>query len=199
MKASEFMRSLETTVQAACAEHDIQANLYIGEVITGRPALKLALMRDGNVVRGVLPNNIFLAPETFAAFVAGVIDEFEEQFPKKYPKILAVDFDGCLVENAWPRIGKPQCSVINAVKQRKRDGWKVILWTCRSGKMLDDAVEWCRRHGIELDAVNDNLPEVQKAYGGNPRKITATEYWDDRGREMHDGVFPTSGEEGASR
>lgn len=199
MRAFEFMRFLETTVQEACEKHGILARLYIDKKVTGRPSIELELKRDGHVVRGVLPSRIILAPETFAAFVTGVIDEFEEIFPKECPKILAVDFDGCLVENAWPKIGKPQCSVINAVKQRKRDGWKVILWTCRSGKMLDDAVEWCRRHGIELDAVNDNLPEVQKAYGGNPRKITATEYWDDRGREMHDGVFHASGEEGASR
>lgn len=94
--------------------------------------------------------------------------------------ILAVDFDGCLCDSYWPELGEPIPEVLAEVKHRQRLGWKVILWTCRVGAQLEAAVDWCAAHGLHFDAVNDNLPEVKAAYGENPRKITANEYWDDR-------------------
>ena len=56
----------------------------------------------------------------------------------------------------------------------------MILWTCREGKELEDAVAACKAVGLEFDAVNDNVPELKEAFGTNPRKVGATEYWDDR-------------------
>lgn len=100
--------------------------------------------------------------------------------PKKKPlRVLAVDFDGCLCENRWPNIGLPNRNVIDAVKARRHEGWKIILWTCREGKLLDDAVAWCAEQGIGFDAVNENLPELIAQYRADPRKISADEYWDD--------------------
>lgn len=96
------------------------------------------------------------------------------------PKIIAVDFDGVLCENRWPEIGDPKEAVIQRLKAEQAAGAKVILWTCRTGTRLIDAALWCRWHGINLDAVNENLPEVVDAYGGDCRKISATEYWDDK-------------------
>lgn len=98
--------------------------------------------------------------------------------------ILAVDFDGCLCDSSWPELGDPIMPVLSAAKRRQEQGWKIILWTCRCGEALQKAVEWCRDWGLVFDAVNDNLPEVKAAYGGNSRKITATEYWDDRAAYM---------------
>lgn len=101
------------------------------------------------------------------------------------PKILAIDFDGCLCTNRWPEIGEPNYAVIlAAIGRRVRRGWKLILWTCRTGEKLTEAVDWCRRYGLEFDAVNANLPEVIEAFGADCRKITATEYWDDCARRM---------------
>jgi len=95
-------------------------------------------------------------------------------------KIIAIDFDGCLVESQWPLIGRPREEVFKAALAEKARGSALILWTCRTGKYLDDAVKFCRAHGLEFDAVNDNLPETIAAYGGsNCRKIVADEYWDD--------------------
>ena len=96
-----------------------------------------------------------------------------------YPKTIAVDFDGCLCSRAWPNIGEPNIDAINALIRRKERGDKIILWTCRDGEMLEQAVLWCRKHGIEFDAVNDNLPEHKEFFGGNSRKVYANEYWDD--------------------
>lgn len=96
-------------------------------------------------------------------------------------RIIAVDFDGCLCENRWPEIGAPNTNVIQRLRRAKAlGGAKLILWTCRTGKRLDEAVDWCRKHGLTFDAVNANLPESVAQYGDDPRKISATEYWDDR-------------------
>lgn len=94
--------------------------------------------------------------------------------------IIAVDFDGTLCRSVWPGIGEPNMSVICYIKERKRRGDKLILWTCREGKRLEEAVEWCKAHGLEFDAVNENLPEMKRKFGNDPRKIFASEYWDDK-------------------
>lgn len=95
-------------------------------------------------------------------------------------KIIAVDFDGTLCENAWPRIGKACWPIIHALKRRQAAGDKIILWTCRCDAMLDEAVLWCLNHGLKFDAINDNLPENIEKYNNNCRKVFADEYWDDK-------------------
>ena len=100
--------------------------------------------------------------------------------------IIAIDFDGTLCEDRWPEIGPPIAEVIVEAKLRKKQGDALILWTCRCGEKLDEAVAWCRRFGLEFDAVNENLPERIAVYGSESRKISADEYWDDRARNAWD-------------
>jgi len=95
-------------------------------------------------------------------------------------RIIAVDFDGTLCENAWPEIGEPVEPVLKYVRYQQFTGAKIILWTCRVGDKLDAAVAWCSEHGLIFDAVNENLPEIVKAFGGDCRKIYADEYIDDK-------------------
>lgn len=96
-------------------------------------------------------------------------------------QIIAVDFDGTLNLSHYPLTDSPNKAVINALLARKRAGAKIILWTCRTGNELQAAVDACASWGIRFDAINDNIPETKAAFGGdNPRKITATEYWDDK-------------------
>lgn len=94
-------------------------------------------------------------------------------------KIIAVDFDNTLFFTNWPDIVLPNWVMINRVKEEKSKGSKIILWTCRSGKYLEDAVEACRLVGLEFDAVNENLPEILETFENDCRKIFANEYWDD--------------------
>lgn len=96
------------------------------------------------------------------------------------PYVIAIDFDGCLCENAWPDIGRPNIPVIEKAKREQDAGAKLILWTCREGEMLEKAVNWCAGHGLEFDAHNANLPEMNALYGNDSRKIGADEYWDDK-------------------
>lgn len=101
-----------------------------------------------------------------------------------HPKIIAVDFDGCLVTNRFPDIGEPIPETISALKHEQENGAKVILWTCRRDDQLTAATDWCVQQGIRLDAVNRNLPEIVEAFGGDTVKVFANEYWDDRAVKM---------------
>lgn len=95
-------------------------------------------------------------------------------------QIIAVDFDGTLCYSSWPDLGEPNYALIAYLQRWKDMGNKLILWTCRAGDALTNAVDWCRKQGLEFDAVNDNLPEVVALYGNNSRKITCDYYIDDK-------------------
>ena len=96
--------------------------------------------------------------------------------------VIAVDFDGTLCSNEYPKIGEPNLELIDYLKRQQETGWRFILWTCRTGAELEAAVQWCyKEHGLIFDAINDNIPGLCAAYGGsNPRKVYADIYIDDR-------------------
>ena len=99
---------------------------------------------------------------------------------EKSYQIIAVDFDGTLCIDSYPNIGFPNLPLIFLLKQMKAQNKKIILWTCRCGRYLEDAVNWCENFGLEFDAVNDNVEEIVKKYGSNSRKIYADVYIDDK-------------------
>lgn len=94
--------------------------------------------------------------------------------------IYAVDFDGTLCEDQFPEIGKPNISLIEYLVRKRVEGDKLILWTCRVGERLQEAVRWCREYGLEFDTINENLPEMIEKYGVDCRKIFADVYIDDK-------------------
>ena len=95
-------------------------------------------------------------------------------------RVVAVDFDGTLCESDWPRIGPPRLEVIDTLIKSRKNGDRLILWTCREGKLLENALEWCRQYGLEFDSVNENLPERIAEFGSDSRKVSADIYLDDR-------------------
>lgn len=92
---------------------------------------------------------------------------------------IAVDFDGTIVENRYPQIGEEKMFAIETLKQLQQRGHQIILWTYRTGKELEEAIEFCRQRGLEFYAVNNNYPE-EKPEDGLPRKINADLFIDDR-------------------
>lgn len=106
------------------------------------------------------------------------MDSYDEK--KLFPQIAAVDFDGLLVENKFPEIGEIRQPIFDEVLHLQLQGWKIILWTCRTDKMLEDACDFCKKHGLFPDAVNENIKEVQEYFGGDTRKVFANIYLDDR-------------------
>lgn len=99
-------------------------------------------------------------------------------------KIIAVDFDGTLFENKYPHIGKPNIKLINKLIKRQNKGDKIILWTCREGQELTNAINACKVFGLEFNAINDNVSEIIEAWGENTRKIFANIYIDDLNKSV---------------
>ena len=95
-------------------------------------------------------------------------------------KIIAVDFDGTLFTEEYPNIGKPKWRVINWCKERQAKGDILILWTCREGEYLREAIETCKEVGLVFDFVNENVPSRIKRCGNDCRKIGADIYLDDK-------------------
>lgn len=95
-------------------------------------------------------------------------------------RTIAIDFDGTLFENAWPGIGPARMNVIHAALAEQMSGSALILWTCREGALLEEALAACEAVGLRFDAVNDSTEEWKSAWGTSPRKVGASEYWDDK-------------------
>lgn len=98
----------------------------------------------------------------------------------KLPYIIALDFDGTLVTDRFPKIGELKYEVLDKIRVAQAQGAKVILWTCRNGKNLKDAVEFCNSIDLHFDAINENIDEVKILYDNDTRKVFANEYWDDK-------------------
>lgn len=92
---------------------------------------------------------------------------------------IAIDFDGTIVEHQYPEIGKEKLFAFETLKELQKRGVKLILWTYRNGKELEEAVDFCRQKGIEFYAVNKSYPE-EVFDDGISRKISADIYIDDR-------------------
>ena len=100
------------------------------------------------------------------------------------PKIVAVDFDGTLVEDRFPEIGEPIQVMFQLCKQLKAVGVKLILWTSRDNdspqRNLDAAVDFCVDLGRSCVVVNRNIPEVIAMFHNDTRKVYADLYLDDK-------------------
>lgn len=107
-----------------------------------------------------------------------------------YPEIYAVDFDKTLnlAEN-YPDLGEPNRPLFDLLIRQRAAGDKVVLWTCREGDLLRQAVEYCRNYGLEFDAVNENTKENRERRGNDCRKVFADYYIDDRNLLIADGIL----------
>ena len=95
--------------------------------------------------------------------------------------IIAVDFDGTIVEHKYPEIGQEVPFAIDTLKMLIKDQHRLILWSVREGALLDEAVEWCRARGVEFYAVNKDYPEEEKEKNNHfSRKLKADFFIDDR-------------------
>lgn len=95
--------------------------------------------------------------------------------------IIAVDFDGTIVQHRYPEIGTEVPFATQTLKMLIQEGHRLILWTVREGKLLQDAIDWCSQRGLEFYAINKEFPEEDaeqnKSYS---RKLKADLWIDDR-------------------
>lgn len=95
--------------------------------------------------------------------------------------IIAVDFDGTIVEHRYPSIGKELPFATETLRKLADEGHRLILWTVREGRLLEEAVEFCRDRGLEFYAVNRDYPEEEKGKNNHfSRKLKADIWIDDR-------------------
>ncbi|WP_025882091.1 BT0820 family HAD-type phosphatase [Segatella baroniae] len=94
---------------------------------------------------------------------------------------IAVDFDGTIVTHEYPAIGEELPFATETLRMLARDGHQLILWSVREGRLLQEAVDWCRERGVEFWAVNRDYPE-EKVENNNhfSRKLKADLFIDDR-------------------
>ncbi len=94
---------------------------------------------------------------------------------------IAVDFDGTIVREAYPEIGKEIPFAVETLRQLARDGHHLLLWTVREGELLEEALDWCRKRGLEFYAVNNNFPGEQDDTARRySRKLRVDVFIDDR-------------------
>lgn len=95
---------------------------------------------------------------------------------------IAIDFDGTIVEHRYPEIGQELPFATETLKMLIADHHKLILWSVREGKLLDDAINWCRERGVEFYAVNRDYPEEDGTNNNNhfSRKLKVDMFIDDR-------------------
>lgn len=92
---------------------------------------------------------------------------------------IAVDFDGTIVEDRYPGIGKPQLFAFETLKALQQQQHQLILWTVREGKALQEALDFCKKYGVEFYAVNKNFPE-EVLEPEQSRKLNVDYFIDDR-------------------
>lgn len=94
--------------------------------------------------------------------------------------IIAVDFDGTIVEHRYPEIGPEKPFAVQTLRMLMAEHHQLILWTVREGQLLYDAVNWCSERGIEFYAVNREYPEETTTNNDYfSRKIKADIFIDD--------------------
>jgi hydroxymethylpyrimidine pyrophosphatase-like HAD family hydrolase len=94
--------------------------------------------------------------------------------------LIAVDFDGTIVEDRYPKIGKPMPFAIETLKMIVKDGHRILLWTYRHGEKLEEAVSFLKSNNVEIYAVNNSFPEEKYTTNMASRKINADLFIDDR-------------------
>lgn len=94
-------------------------------------------------------------------------------------KVIAIDFDATIVEHEYPEIGKQIRFAFATIKELEKKGHRLILWTYREGKLLDEAVNYCKENGISFYAINANFPG-ETTENQHSRKINANIFIDDR-------------------
>ena len=95
--------------------------------------------------------------------------------------IIAIDFDGTICNSNYPALGEPMPHAIESVRELHQAGHFLILWTCRQGEQLNEALQWCKQNGLSFHAVNDHNPDNLKFFGGvGGKKVYADVYIDDK-------------------
>jgi hydroxymethylpyrimidine pyrophosphatase-like HAD family hydrolase len=96
-------------------------------------------------------------------------------------KTFCIDFDGTIAYDAYPKIGGLIPGAKETMKQIKKLGGTIIIWTCRNNEAAIEARKFLEDNDIPFDYFNESIPEHINEYNGDTRKVFADCYIDDRG------------------
>lgn len=133
-------------------------------------------------------NQMYYEPWKFKFEDVEIKDSKENNIEKikREKMVVAVDFDGTIARTDFPKIIEPIPYAFDVLRVLMNDKYtSLILWTCREGKDLDDAINFCELYGITFDYVNENDKERTEYYGNNSRKIGADLYIDDKSAQSN--------------
>jgi hypothetical protein len=94
--------------------------------------------------------------------------------------IIAIDFDGTISRGPFPEIRGEVPYAAASLREIAEKGHYIIIWTCRSGSYLLNAVNWLLERGIPFHRVNDHNPDNMVEYGPGGKKVFADVYIDDQ-------------------
>ena len=70
---------------------------------------------------------------------------------------IAFDFDGTITKkSAYPEVGEIDPVMIALIKEVQSRRHKALLWTCREGDTLKEAIVALQEHGVTMNGVNEN-------------------------------------------
>lgn len=100
--------------------------------------------------------------------------------------VVAVDFDDSIAYTHYPTIIKPLPHAMDVLRVLMNDPYTIlILWTCREGEYLQQALDFCESYGIKFDYVNENCKRNLDLYTVDCRKVSADLYIDDKSAQSN--------------
>lgn len=143
----------------------------VGDVVR-KPLLVGQMQSMESIIAGYTAGN-YTAPQAKSMLIVGCglsdadaerVLDLQEQTEQQVnddsqnraePKTIAVDYDETIAHNGYPR-----AEVVDKLKAMQQDGHKVMLWTARTGKSRQDAIDKCEQAGLTFDGVLDNKPDA---------------------------------------
>lgn len=102
------------------------------------------------------------------------------QYKLKYKRV-AIDFDGTISQlKSHPEFGPPLMFAPDVIREIKAHGGEIAIWTCRCDEDESKVKSFLEQHNIPFDYFNEPFPSYLEEFSGNPRKICADIYIDDK-------------------
>ena len=112
-----------------------------------------------------------------------------EKSEERKTTVVAVDFDNTIAYSRYPTIIKSLPHAMDVLRVLMNDPYTIlILWTCREGEYLQQALDFCELYGIKFDYVNENCKRNLDLYTVDCRKISADIYLDDKSYQGRESV-----------
>jgi len=99
---------------------------------------------------------------------------------EEFKYVLAIDFDHTICMSNYPEVGPIKEDAKEVINTLYKEGFGIIINTCREGLPLASAINWLKENDIPYHYINCNFPYLITKYKADCRKISADMYIDDK-------------------